>query len=253
MESDFIILAPSYRRAKGCFTQKYLSECLYVVAESEAADYEAEGHRILVAPDSAQGNLCRIRNWILDNSPKKNLLLLDDDISSFCRYERNVSRDMTESEFYEFVENAFIMAQEAGARFWGVNCVDDKGSYREATPFSFNAYIGGPCQAHILEHGIRYDESLPLKEDFDMTLQQLNKYRRVMRFNFVHYFAKMHKNVGGCATYRTLEKEKQNLEALRKKWGSKIIKTDSGASQVKRKSENLYDINPIMRSPIKGV
>jgi len=253
MENNFVIFAPSYKRAKGCFTQKYLSQCTYVVAESEAEEYLAEGHKIMVAPDSAQGNLCRIRNWIIDNSPNKNLLLLDDDISCFARYERNISRDMTEAEFYQFVENAFIMAKESGARFWGVNCVDDKGSYREATPFSFNAYIGGPFQAHILEHGIRYDENLPLKEDFDMTLQQLNKYRKVLRFNFIHYFAKMHKNTGGCATYRTLEREKKNLEALRKKWGSKIIRTDSGASQVKRKNENLYDINPIMRSPIKGV
>ena len=254
MKSEEIsIFAPSYKRSTGCFTQKYITKCVYVVAESEAESYLNENHKILVAPDKFQGNLCRIRNWILDNSPTKNVLLLDDDISVFRRYERNISNDITEAHFYEFLENAFDMAKQSGARFWGVNCVDDKGSYRENTPFSFNAYIGGPFQAHILEHEIRYDESLPLKEDFDMTLQQLDRYRRVMRFNYIHYFAKMHSNTGGCASYRTLERERKNLELLIKKWGSHIIKTDKGTSQVMRKTENLYDINPILRSPIKGV
>jgi hypothetical protein len=42
-------------------------------------------------------------------------------------------------------------------------------------------------------------------------------------------------------------------ELLRKKWGSKIVKTDSGASQVNRKKKTSYDINPIIKIPISGV
>ena len=250
---DYVILSPSYKRSSSCFTQKYIKKCLYVVMESEAEEYLKNGHKIMVCPDSAQGNVSRIRNWILENSPKKNLVILDDDIKSFGRFNGNKPKKMNEEEFYEFLESAFILVEESGAKFWGVNCIGDKGSYREYTPFSLSNFIGGPFQGHILDHDLRYDESLPLKEDYDMVLQQLNKYRKVFRFNFIHYFAKMHENIGGCASYRTLDREKQQMKALRRKWGGDIIKVDSGSSKVNRKSENLYDINPIMRAPIKGI
>lgn len=51
---------------------------------------------------------------------------------------------------------------------------------------------------------------------------------------------------GGCAVVRNIEKEKEQFLLLQNKWGSKIIKKDI----ITKKS---YDINPIMKSPIKGI
>ena len=106
-----------------------------------------------------------------------------------------------------------------GYRFWGVNCVLDPKAYRQTTPFNTTKYVGGPFQCH-LRNGIRYDESLPLKEDYDMTLQHLMMYRGALRLNMYYYIICDQANsVGGCAVKRNIARERQQFDALRRKWG----------------------------------
>ena len=57
---------------------------------------------------------------------------------------------------------------------------------------------------------------------------------------------KQAKQAGGCATYRTNEKEKEQFLLLQRKWGGKIVKKDKG-------SRRSFDFNPIIHIPIKGV
>jgi hypothetical protein len=138
-----------------------------------------------------------------------------------------------------------ILCNEFGFKFWGLNCVQDKGAYREHTPFGTLQYIGGPFQAH-LKNEIRYDLELPLKEDYDITLQHIKKNGGCLRVNFANYDVKQAEQAGGCATYRNVQKETEQFELLQKKWGSKIIVKD-------QKSKRKFDFNPILRVPIKGV
>ena len=75
------IYAPSYKRPEKSITQKLYPSIKLVVKESEAKEYLENGNDIEVCPDSAQGNVSRIRNWILDNLMKDAdcLILMDDD------------------------------------------------------------------------------------------------------------------------------------------------------------------------------
>jgi hypothetical protein len=249
------ILSPSYHRAASAFTQEYIPECRYVVAEDEAEKYVESGKKIITCPVSAQGNLCRVRNWILDNTEADGVLILDDDISALGMFEGNKSKKFTGPESVEFIKRGFYLAREWGVRFWGVNIAPDKVNYREYTPFSTVAYIGGPFQGHI-NNPCRYDERLALKEDYDMTLQVLNKFRAALRFNMVFYVAKQNEQVGGCSTYRTSERERDHYERLRKKWGSHIVQRDGGENKAharRRSAEVHQDINPIIRAPIGGI
>jgi sensor c-di-GMP phosphodiesterase-like protein len=135
-----------------------------------------------------------------------------------------------------------------------VNVSDDKQSYRENAPFSTVSYIGGPFQVFLKGNEIYYDERLPLKEDYDMTLQQLNKYRVVLRANKFFYSVKQSEQAGGCATYRNLEREKKQLEMLQKKWGKKIVRIDNNnRSHNLKKEKTKIDYNPIIKPPIKGI
>ena len=143
-----------------------------------------------------------------------------------------------------FVEVGMNLCEEWGYRFWGINCVADPKAYCQETPFNTTKYIGGPFQAH-LPNDIRYDERLPLKEDYDITLQHLNKYHGALRFNAYHYKCKQAEQTGGCAMYRNVLKEKEQFDLLQRKWGSGIIKYD-------RKSQKGFDFNPVMKSPIRG-
>lgn len=241
---------PSYKRPDHKIkTYSFAPFAPLVVAESEARDYRVNWDNIVVCPDHVQGNLCRVRNWILDTMTGKYdaVVLLDDDIHHMRRFNGPKVKHLSELDFVEFCETAAQMADDCGAKLFGVNPVDDKGSYREYSPFSFTAYIGGPFQGHILnDNPIRYDENLPLKEDYDITLQHLEMFRKVLRFNFVHYICDQSVQKGGCASYRTMRAEREQFELLQKKWGSDIIQRDM-------QSVKSFDYNPILKSPIKGI
>jgi hypothetical protein len=95
---------------------------------------------------------------------------------------------------------------------------------------------------------------LPLKEDYDMTIQQLNKYRKVLRVNKFFYDVKQSEQAGGCADYRNMDKEKEQLRLLQKKWGSDIVRSDNNdRSHNLKKKKRQIDYNPIIKVPIKGI
>jgi hypothetical protein len=240
--------APSYKRSQKSITQINYPNVKIVVRESEAEEYIKNGNDIVVCPDSAQGNLCRVRNWILDNlcDDADCIVIVDDDCSYIGRWEEQSQIKFNMNDLEEFCENIANITKEIGFHFWGLNCVTDKGAYREYTPFGTLQYIGGPFQAHLKSSKVRYDEELPLKEDYDITLQHIHKYGGCLRVNFAHYNVKQAEQEGGCATYRNLDKEKQQFFALQKKWGKDVIKRD-------KQSKRSFDFNPIMKTPIKGV
>jgi len=242
------IFAPSYKRTEKSITQIKYPEVKLVVRESEAEEYRNNGNDIIVCPDSAQGNVSRIRNWILDNlyEDADCIVIVDDDCKSIGRWEKQNDIIFNQEELNEFCESSSVLCKELGYKHWGLNCVTDKGAYREYTPFGFLQYIGSPFSAHLKESAIRYDEDLPLKEDYDMTLQHIQKYDGCLRINYAHYNVKQAEQEGGCATIRNLQKEKQQFFALQKKWGKDIVVRDKG-------SKRTFDFNPIIKVPIKGV
>lgn len=257
LDSGIRVFAPSYKRGdRLASTQKAYPFVTLVVKESEADAYRASGNRVVTCPDAVQGNLCRVRNWILDkNQDARGVLLLDDDYSHVSRWQNLREKKLNPAAFEEFIEHGFSLAEQWGAFFWGLNCAVDKGVYREYTPFSTTAYIGGPFQAHR-PNPIRYDEALPLKEDYDMTLQHANRFRLVLRFNAYMYKVKQNEQAGGCAAYRTIAAEMAQFDLLAKKWGPRVVQRDSGASKQKVRGAGVgagYDINPIVRVPISGV
>ncbi|MBK1835025.1 hypothetical protein [Roseibacillus ishigakijimensis] len=253
MSPDITIASPSWKRADRAITHRYLPT-VYVVAESQAEAYRARDLPVWVCPDSAQGSTSRVRNWILDNTPTKQLLMVDDDLRDLGQWNGTARRRMTGPEALEFIGHGFALASEMGVRLWGLNpAAADKQAYRESNPFSLAAFVGGPFTGFI-DCPLRYDERIPLKEDYDMTLQVLNRYRRLLRFNMVHYFNDMHGLPGGCADMRNLEREKEQFALLVKKWGTDIVRIDKGASHNKRRvREASYDLNPKLRIPIGGV
>ena len=246
---DYKIYCPTYKRAEICKTHKYLKNITYVVRESEKEDYKNVHENLWIVPDSAQGNLSRIRNYILDNAPEENIILLDDDIKHFGRYNCNKSVKLNEKEVYNMIQEGIQLAEDLDVVYWGLNCLSDKGAYREYTPFGFTSYIGGPFQAHR-NNTLRYDEVIFLKEDYDMSLQVLNKHRKNLRLNMYHYVCEQATLKGGCADYRNVKREKEQNDLLQKKWGNKIVRFDKSNKSNKKKN---FDINPIIKVPINGI
>lgn len=256
--------ALSYKRPSQVLTLDYLPFCRIWVDHKEYDEYKKNYPEsdIVSCPEGVQGNLCRVRNYILDEEFKRGMdvvLIIDDDLNCIRRYDYDeesgfgyIPTVITADDFLPFLEKYSIIAKEIGAKFWGLNCNFDPMAYRHNTPFSTRSYIGGPFQCFLKGNRCWYDESLPLKEDYDMTLQQLNTERVVLRVNAYHYLCKQSENKGGCAAYRNRQREKEQLEALQEKWGTRIVKIDESNKGRSEKQKRL-DYNPIIKVPIKGV
>tara|TARA_R110000787_G_scaffold156160_1_gene270051 strand:- start:16544 stop:17284 length:741 start_codon:yes stop_codon:yes gene_type:complete len=243
------IYCASYKRSDICRTHKYLPSITYVVSEDEADEYKKVHDKIMVVPNEVQGNLARVWNYILDKAPTDHVITIDDDIKYFGRWNCNVQEKLNSDQVHNMIQEGIQLAIDLDVRYWGLNCLADKGAYREYTPFGMTSYIGGPFQAHN-KNPLRYDEEIYLKEDYDMSIQVLNKFRKNLRLNMYHYICEQATIKGGCADYRNVEREQIQNNLLQKKWGSTIVRFDKSN---KSKKEKNFDINPIINVPITGV
>lgn len=256
------VCCPSYKRPT-VDTLKYIPYCRVYVDGKEYDEYVKNNPKstIIKCEDGIQGNLCRVRNYIIRKEFERGadcVVIVDDDMEGIYLWQEDPGKQAlakvkvpTELLMPLFEKYAAI-CDELGFKFWGANCNQDAMSYRQYCPFSFSSYIGGPFQAFIKGNECFYDETLPLKEDYDMTLQQCNKYRGCLRLNFMTYNVKQSEQKGGCATYRSMLREKEQFARLQKKWGSKIVKEDK-SNKGKTSKTKRFDYNPIIRVPIKGI
>jgi hypothetical protein len=181
---------------------------------------------------------------------------MDDDVFDFMRWEGEVKIPLVGRESWdEFLSRGTLMAMEIGAFMWGVNLSNDKQIYRQYTPFSLSSPVLGPFSVQIPGSEPRYDLGLPLKQDYDLFIQHMNRYRKVLRWNRYFYMARIAEQPGGTSVHRSMAKEVADFEALRRKWGSKIVRRDTGTGGHKKETtrKRAFDFNPIIRIPIKGV
>lgn len=256
---------PSYKRPTSASTLNYLPYCKVWVDKSEAEEYQRNypNNTVVACEDGIQGHgPARVRNYILDTEFANGadvVCLLDDDLSWIERFEVNKETGfgydmykLSPDEVLLFLQKYTIMAQDIGAKYWGINLSPDKRIYRHDLPFSTKSVILGPFSCHLKGTRCRYDESTLFKDDYDMAIQQLNMERVALRVNAYHYICKQSENVGGLAAFRNRDRELEETMALQKKWGSKIIHFDY-TNKGHTKKEKLFDYNPIVRIPIKGV
>ena len=72
-----------------------------------------------------------------------------------------------------------------------------------------------------------------------MTIQQLNMERVVLRVNAYHYLCKQSEQKGGCAAYRNRQREEEQLEALRRKWGGQLLRSIQRTKEGRRRKSGL--------------
>lgn len=237
------IYIPTYKRADKIITHKLFKNVVVVCPESQLEEYKknigGKGVSFIACPDEIEGNIARKRNWIRDNNENKYFIMIDDDIKHFQYIEGRKQYKLEGERLYGVLENGFIMAEELGTVLWGFNLLQDPQAYRECTPFNLSRPVLGPLSCHI-KNELRYDESLSLKEDYDYSLQVLQKHHKILRMNKYSYVTDHLVGSGGCISYRTLKKEEEQNIMLRKKWGSKVISFNMKKS-VNPQIKKMYD------------
>lgn len=247
------VFIPSYRRPGAVKTLVTCPDAVLVVAESERESYAAAypDAKIWGIPDGVQGNIARVRNYILDNAGYEAVAMMDDDIASFGYFEGDPSFGyervrLSGDAFDAFVERYTELCYDMGLHLWGVNIQAANRLYHQAEPFSLTKVVLGPFNVHI-ESPVRYDEDIPLKEDYDLFLRHMQRFRGVLRVNGAWYANDGSKGAkGGCSEMRDVEEERRQFGALERRWGSSVVRRDGG-------SRRGFDFNPKIRVPIAGV
>eukprot|EP00438_Fugacium_kawagutii_P027920 Skav223732 [mRNA] locus=scaffold424:50002:51367:- [translate_table: standard] len=86
-----------------------------------------------------------------------------------------------------------------------------EGVYLRLSLFSLVSF--SPMQE---DPALRYDENLPIREDYDFTCQHISRFGGVVRCNRLHVLVR-HYQDGGCSENRA-EREKRSVSYLQKKW-----------------------------------
>lgn len=250
------VIIPSYKRSNDLKGKEYFFMAKYCVPESQKDEYikEVGENRVITLPDNEDGDIVKKRNWILKNIPRP-LIMIDDDVSEIGYYEsRNGKVDgnhsrktLDKNKLIDFFKHNFQLAEDFGCKMWGISQNQDNRIYKEFLPFNLSNIILGPFQAH-LEHELLFDNKVGTKDDYDMALQQLQKYKKVLRLNKFHYLCEHGDNKGGIVSYRSKEKEIEYCKQIMLKWGKKII-------QYKIPPKKMTDLLNAKKVnvPIKGV
>lgn len=226
---SYCVYSPSYGRPTKAITHKLFrpDRFYYVVHEEEEAAYRQLGVQLKVIPKGNINGIAVARNWILDNADSEWFIQCDDDITKFTWLLRPHFLTLTVDHLDHLILSHFQMAEDMGIKLWGMNVLQDPKAYRQTNPYVMNRPILGPFSA-MIKHDLRYDTTLYLKEDYDMFLQIMNRFGSCLRANFLFYYADHLSKEGGCQSYRTEAREREQQALLQKKWGSQIVRYNEG-------------------------
>jgi hypothetical protein len=182
--------------------------------------------RIIPHPDTIIGKPAKL-NWLFDCFPDRDLVFLDDDIAGCVlafaeRGESTKTHDPV--HVAEIIQHTTNLARDMGAFFYGWGKPGNPALYYSGLePFTLTGYINGLSFGFRAGHGLRFDERLTAKADYDISLQNARQHRVCLRDNrFCFESRKTFRNPGGMSLLRNSVTEKRDLDILRQKWGAAI-------------------------------
>lgn len=226
-------------------THRLLTDFQVCVPESQVADYAnvVPREKILPHPDSVRGLAPKL-NWILKRFEDVPMMTMDDDILSFsrCFVEIGEAPKITDPEMIHLiVDQTALMAADCGAFLFGFQ-PNQTGVrfYTGLKPFAMTGLVLGAAMGFLPGHGLRNDERLVGKMDYDLSAMNALRHRYLFRNDrYCCAFGDTFTAPGGQANCRTTTTEQRDLEVLVRKWGlverGGVIKT--GGSRGLRKAD----------------
>ena len=210
----YVISAGRYDKLN--FSAEQKNKYIFCVKKSEKHLYEKHGCKNVIET----GTLMQSRNAALDMAFNENKICvqLSDDLKKVTTNKNFAPKKQVDIDF-AIQELVNVFNKVDGVYLMGIPPTSN--DFFAKTLISKNTFCIGDM-LFIKPNDLRFDTSLTLKEDYDYTLQHLQKYKNCFRyqkylFEFEHY-----KNKGGAVDYRTGQEEQKNIKILFAKWGDKI-------------------------------
>lgn len=194
-------------------------EVCWVVGDGERADYEEAGARNVIEG----GGLCESRNAAIRDAEKNGFycLQLSDDLSKVLRA---VSKKQTlEITVYEAASEMVEHLKNSPFALAGVAPTANPFYFNPEKPIKIKNFIVGDMIAIKPHSGLFFDEGLRLKEDYDYTLQHIEKFGGVVRADYLMPMFAHRSNPGGAVAYRNHEREQEAISYLKRKWPGNIV------------------------------
>lgn len=196
------------------------SPATWFVGEGEGRDYTYHGASYVFE----SGGLVPSRNAALDYSwshGDATCIMLDDDVNAIYR-----AIDKKQKEPISFVDAVHMLHQAMSETrnmfyFGGSAPTNNTFYFNPLKPISFKNFINASLM-YIRPCELWFDPQFRLKDDYDYTLQHIQKYGGVCRRNDILLDVKHYGNKGGAVEYRTDDLEQQTIQQLKAKWGQHI-------------------------------
>ena len=154
-----------------------------------------------------------VRNFMIDYAGKRDNVQLDDDIKGMFRlsHDGKSLEKISNAEIFTFFKEAFEICRKNNTKLWGVYPI--KNHFFMSHRIDPAGFCIGSC-CGIIPSEIRARKESDLKEDYDLTLQHILKYKKVARFNHLCLDAIHYTNKGGCQGFRNETREKAAVDYL---------------------------------------
>lgn len=194
---------------------KELQEHLYFVVPHNQTFIA--GSRVLRTPPEIDG-IGPTRQWIIDTAISRNadkVVMLDDDLVFATRRDDEPTkfREATSADVLLLFSSIHTYLD----RFAHVGVATREGGNRDTSDSVLNTRLLRVLSYRtdvLREQGIRFDR-LEFMEDFDVTLQLLERGYPNCKINWIVHNQRSSNSPGGCSTYRTLEGQSNAARGLR--------------------------------------
>lgn len=218
---DTTVFIHTYKRMEAQHTwdaireSSWVDRTVLVVSEDEADGHRDRGRHVLVCP--VQGRLARVRQWLMENSPTRYAIVMDDDlVFQKRRYDdpgKFMSGVLTGGELDEMFDRLRKMLDQVPM----VGIDARSGGNRSPVPVALNSRMFGVLSFDtevFLKEKFDFDR-VTVMEDFDVMLQHLRR---------GYYTAKLtthckgdvggSNSEGGCSVYRDADTQTTSANGL---------------------------------------
>ena len=192
------------------------SKYIFCVRNGEKHLYEKHGCKNVFET----GTLIQSRNWALEKAFANNVICvqLSDDLK---KVKTNKNFGIQQGVELDFAIEKLVGVFNKIPNVYLMGIPPTPNDFYAKTIVSKNSFCIGDL-IFVKPNELRFDERMTLKEDYDYTLQHIQRFGNCFRyqkylFEFEHY-----KNKGGAVDYRNDDEEKKNIRYLISKWGKKI-------------------------------
>jgi hypothetical protein len=220
-------------------THKLLTNFVVCVPAAQAAEYEAvaPGH-VVTHPDEVRGLTPKL-NWMFEHlADDEAVVFLDDDLEYICRCFTDPSeakaRKVTDPATVEaIIGQTLHLAAGVGAFYFGWESSESTIRYYSGLqPFKLTGFINGCAMGFRTGHGLRFDERIVAKNDYDIACANAYRHRICLRdTRYAFCQRETFTGAGGQSHFRNSETERRDVEILRQKFGDVITVGKQGGTR----------------------